>query len=540
LGEVLCIEFLAQRLAALFSVQSLKKGIGLWWCLPLLVPSLWLWLNIPPLWRDSDGFNQVTAEIGGLTLLLWPPLYCLLARVPLALGAWWERVPFSFDRPTLTDSGVGLLLLAQHILLIAAFAWFIAVIARRPLTRVILSIALAGLASFFVFAQTVGTESLSNTMQFAVMAGAVVLLKDPKLRIWPWLGFSLLLALAIGSRHVNAVLAALLPTTLILRGLWEGLRARPGSRVGVMRSAAIRVGIAVLAGVFALVMVNLTVRSLCSITGTTYHSKFGFIFQWRTEFIETKTPKDQEQFFSALKRSMKDPLAIRATEAYASELRKGYRPGPEFLSTFVKQTLKEDKRFKRKDRLALAADTLNHIARTILTTAPPGYADAVLGDVSRNFAVSPDAITGGAASSTQFFVNTLTRPEFEQLRKLVTFRDGYYRKAITDFESHPYLTAGRGFSLIAATGIAIGLCFLSLAIPRLESWQRFYPPALLLVGWLLIFLNCCSTFFMPRFTLPLLGTTVAAAFIALAGMLDWLFVYGIVKRTGVPQRAFEA
>jgi hypothetical protein len=287
-------------------------------------------------------------------------------------------------------------------------------------------------------------------------------------------------------------------------------------------------------------MVNLTVRSLCSLTGTAYHSKFGYIFQWRTEFIETKTPAEQERFFSAVERSMKDPLAVRAMQAYAAELKKGVRPGPEFLSTFVKQTLKEDKRFKRKDRHALAADTLNHIARTILTTAPPGYADAVLRDVSRNFAVSPDAITREPASSTQFFVNALAKPEFERLRKLVTFRDGYYRKAIPDFESHPYLTAGQGFSLIAITGIAIALWLLSLAIPRLESWQRFYPPTLLLVGWLLIFLNCCSTFFMPRFGLPLLGTTVAAALIALAGMLDWLFAYGIVKRIAVRQRASEA
>ena len=53
----------------------------------LAAPSLYLFLKFPPLWRDSDGFYQVYAGNGEFTILHWPPLYCFLARIPIALGA---------------------------------------------------------------------------------------------------------------------------------------------------------------------------------------------------------------------------------------------------------------------------------------------------------------------------------------------------------------------------------------------------------------------------------------------------------------------
>jgi hypothetical protein len=50
----------------------------------LAAPSVYLFLKFPPLRRDSDGFYQIYARPGELTILHWPPLYCFLARIPVA------------------------------------------------------------------------------------------------------------------------------------------------------------------------------------------------------------------------------------------------------------------------------------------------------------------------------------------------------------------------------------------------------------------------------------------------------------------------
>jgi hypothetical protein len=52
----------------------------------LLTPSIWMLSVIPPLWRDIDAYAEVTQPPGPGTILLYGPLYCFAARIPLYLG----------------------------------------------------------------------------------------------------------------------------------------------------------------------------------------------------------------------------------------------------------------------------------------------------------------------------------------------------------------------------------------------------------------------------------------------------------------------
>src|SRR5260370_37886516 len=58
------------------------------WILLLILslPSIYVLLTLPPLWRDSDGFNEVASTFAPKGIIHWLPGYCLGARLIL-LGA---------------------------------------------------------------------------------------------------------------------------------------------------------------------------------------------------------------------------------------------------------------------------------------------------------------------------------------------------------------------------------------------------------------------------------------------------------------------
>ncbi|HEX8280557.1 MAG TPA: hypothetical protein VF551_04210, partial [Chthoniobacterales bacterium] len=79
---------------------------------------------MPPLWRDSDAYNQLTQHPAFATYVGHGPLYCLVARIPLYAGYAIERlrgsispVPEFLANAGLTDSGILLVVVAQHLAL---------------------------------------------------------------------------------------------------------------------------------------------------------------------------------------------------------------------------------------------------------------------------------------------------------------------------------------------------------------------------------------------------------------------------------------
>src|SRR5439155_7066974 len=117
----------------------------------LLAPSIWMLSVIPPLWRDVDAYVQVTQPPGLGTILQWGPLYCFVARIPLyfgyAIGCVGAGAPLPTPsfliHPILTDLGVFLLLLSQHVSLCIATFYLIAVTTRLFWVRLTLAVAWA-------------------------------------------------------------------------------------------------------------------------------------------------------------------------------------------------------------------------------------------------------------------------------------------------------------------------------------------------------------------------------------------------------------
>jgi len=138
----------------------------------LVAPSVYFFYCFPPLWRDSDGFFQLASGINEITLIHWPPLYCLSARVFLLVGALVEGVlrgalghfHWSFGKPTFTDAGIYVLLAAQHLALMSSLLVMVAALTGRFWVRLTLALGFALNPSLYAFAHCVGTEALSNPL----------------------------------------------------------------------------------------------------------------------------------------------------------------------------------------------------------------------------------------------------------------------------------------------------------------------------------------------------------------------------------------
>jgi len=144
----------------------------------LLTPSIWMLSVIPPLWRDVDAYVQVTQPPGLGTILQWGPLYCFVARIPLyfgyAIGCVGAGAPLPTPsfliHPILTDLGVFLLLLSQHVSLCIATFYLIAVTTRLFWVRLTLAVAWAVNPLFYTFAHCVGSETLGMILLLPVGA----------------------------------------------------------------------------------------------------------------------------------------------------------------------------------------------------------------------------------------------------------------------------------------------------------------------------------------------------------------------------------
>jgi hypothetical protein len=102
-------------------------------CLLILsIPSFYILWRLPPLWRDSDGFNEIASTFAPKGIIHWLPGYCLGGRLIVFFGSivgsllGGHGIPhLSISITPLSDAGILTLLVVQHAFLI--FSLFYAV-----------------------------------------------------------------------------------------------------------------------------------------------------------------------------------------------------------------------------------------------------------------------------------------------------------------------------------------------------------------------------------------------------------------------------
>ena len=278
----------------------------------LLAPSIWMLSVIPPLWPNGpDAYVQVTEPPGIGTILQFGPLYCFVARIPLYLGYAIDCIriaaplptPVFFLHPTLSDSGVFMLLLSQHVALCCSAFYLITLTTRLFLVRLVLAVVWMANPLFYTFAHIVSSETLSMILLLLLGATALRIIRHRRgVPRKEWLLFGILLWLCILTRHINALLAALMPLTFLflsaqrltmipftrsnLLRRWRRLRAREDLQKAV---------VALIIGSSCIALANISLRGLCHAAHVPYEFRVGFTFMFRLESLAKIPPESRNK-----------------------------------------------------------------------------------------------------------------------------------------------------------------------------------------------------------------------------------------------------
>jgi hypothetical protein len=199
--------FLYVRTRTMFGL--IVRIFGKWPAIPLSIPSIYMLCAYPPLWKDVDALGQLLAPASALNILHYPPLYCFLARIPFLITSWLAGVGTNaqllniFEQQQPLYEGVYLLVICQHIALVAALTYMVVSLTSNRAMRCALGLIVACFSALYTHAQCCGSEAMSIAATFAMLGAAASIIRGAFYSGFIVYGVASLGA--IGSRHLNVI-----------------------------------------------------------------------------------------------------------------------------------------------------------------------------------------------------------------------------------------------------------------------------------------------------------------------------------------------
>ncbi|MGH8092511.1 MAG: hypothetical protein ACREIF_03440 [Chthoniobacterales bacterium] len=483
--------------------------------------------TVPPLWRDADAYVQLTSPPNQSTILLHGPLYCELARVPLWIGdrATGGAMRFSafIKHPRLTDTGIYLLLLVQHVgFWMAAFS-ILSALSASVFVRVVLSLFIASQPVFYTFAHCLGSETLSMIeMALLVGLGFRMATARPTVKAQWWLFAALLLFCSIITRHINVLLIMLLPLTFLLLALTEWWRSSrtPAVANGTtprFRSHLRSLGMSVLIGLLAVLLANGYTQLLCRKARIQSRSEFGLTFLWRLDFLRAMPSPARQNLFARVSRRVSLPDSRRFLGLLQVWIDQHETWDPAQFIVAARATLDPSgSRSSREhfDRVLneVAAAFLYPPVRPLITTAGDDFIQSTRmteGEIARYLFATTD------------YVN-IHRSQLPQATSLLTFRRPSdevmkFRRAAY-FHLWDFLSF-RGWCVVWSGTVAL-LWWLRRQGPDLPAEAVAFAATVLFAGVLMVLLNCFFAKILPRFALPMMELVLLSVSVLLGSLLS--------------------
>jgi hypothetical protein len=234
------VKVLAQRAIALAA-----------WCLRMLgrhsfvvlsVPSAYLLLVYPPLWKDVDALGQLILPADVTNIFHFPALFCFSARLCFWLGdclsTWRSPDLLSVQKPTL--QGIYTLVVFQQLALVLSLGLLCKTLTRREGLRGLFVVGCCFASGLYTNVLLCGSEAWSICATIFVFTFGLRLYSLQGHETLNWIGYGSSLIFAIGSRHINLLLGFwlvglfLIAAILRLRYAHEsGLPARPLLKAGL-------------------------------------------------------------------------------------------------------------------------------------------------------------------------------------------------------------------------------------------------------------------------------------------------------------------
>lgn len=498
-------------------VTGFLKFVGRHPAIFLCLPSAYLLLFYPILWKDIDAVAQLVWPAGAANILHYPPLYCFLGRIPFWIGdaasAALTRQPiptlnlWAMQSPSL--AGIYTLIISQHLALIGALVFLTKCCSRSVLGRGIVALCFVLASSLYAQQQCAGSESLSVTAILLTVAFGLRTLEKPRLRYW--IGFTLAFFAAIGTRHINVILGASLPLAFLGIGCWRLSHRQPEWRHQLRRG-----GIAVLCVLIAFAANVALARVMIATVGDEYRTSMGVTLSDRIETFLNKLPaSERKKLADKLASAEPDPtvrVAIRA------QVEKGsYSLGADQVirDALLASGVRNAKAQAESERVILASDL------AYLKTLHPRLVSLIWRDFSNGFIRA----TNGKLSRSVFISNEggarlrLQQPHL--FRAIASLPAIDYRRAASELarsRRDSYLGLGGRVPLIAIFVIVLAL---GITLAK-RGWHPavWLAQALLLSSAALFLANCICVYYMDRYTLPLMVCGLAALVIQIGSLAD--------------------
>jgi hypothetical protein len=499
--------------------------LGKWPSIIASLPSIYLLIAYPPLWKDVDAVSQLLRPASELNILHFPPIYCFLGRIPFVLTAWIDEgghkpLHSLLDEQLPPLAGFYLLVIIQHLLLIAALTYVVTVITQNRTQRCLFAGLLASASALYTHAQCCGSEALSVPSTIAVLTAGLSIARGS--RQTSWIIYGIALFLAIGSRQINLLLAFWLPLTLACLSLATRIRwCNLSTKTKYWRGAMIAVAV----GVAAIGLNRGITQLLIASVHDDYRSTLGRTLSDRiATFLDKLPAKERLQLAEDLAAGTIDPevkIAILA-QATAGSF---YQGSSLTLANQLSLLAPPGTNIAaERDRVVLTA-----CMRYLLTMHP-----LLMNIIWQDFVKASFSIDNARIALSPFYANAY--PALDKTRSsgiwdtkmgleaLPSIGAAQATLVLNRARHDRYILLWRnvplGAFMILGIFFAGQTCVLNKQIPT----TVLVGLSALATGIAIVAANCVCVYYMPRYTLPLLTTILFALVTCLASFAESRFL----------------
>jgi hypothetical protein len=403
------------------------------------------------------------------------------------------------------------LVVVQHLFLVLSLFYAVRTLSDHIQMRVLFAVFFALTPWPYIYANCIGSEAFSNPLVYLVAAHGWNCLRTAELaRRKVLVYFGLILAAAL-TRQINVVLAAGLPIALlplagkelILRGAAANLPSGQ-SRFRYIRT----LGMFVVVGLFAIGTSVLIQQTLCWLFRVPFYSTYGETFSYRMSYLEELPEPERTAILARINTNVGDPVVTEALEALNRSLNAGDKWNNMFLYYKIDELLVRSGINEMQRRTWQIHLKLNRIAAYVLLSGEPNFRNAVWTD----FVLSPFFVQADLAyppfELTDWVQTQLRYQRYERLRGLASFQheEGYYKAT---WERIPYAHLFERIPMLEMACLTValaivlgGLTLIGVTRNPVTGTGAWYATGMIVVGLLVSFATCLSTYFQGRLYLP--------------------------------------